>query len=292
MKKILLRLILILVILVVVVVAVGLIFINPIAKSGVEKGTTAALGVDTTVDKVSISLLNGQVVLDGLNVSNPEGFITTHLVHAGKFDIQVDPRSLFSDTVEIRKFELDGVDLHIEQKLPMSNVAKIIDNIKRSSAEQEKTKSDGKKVKAELVLIKNVVAYFHLLPGSSKAGTLKVEVPQIELKNVSSDKTGSVAGELVSQLFPAILASIIREGQGLIPTEFLNDLDSQVMDLAKSLGEGATELIKPIGQGLETTIKDAGLDKAAEGTGKVLEEGAEGAKKAIQGLFGEKEKEE
>ena len=283
MKKILLRLILILVILVVVVVAVGLIFINPIAKSGVEKGTTAALGVDTTVDKVSISLLNGQVVLDGLNVSNPEGFITTHLVHTGKFDIQVDPGSLFSDTVEIRKFELDGVDLHIEQKLPTSNISKIMDYIKGSSKDDAKKKdTPSKTIHADRILVKNVTAHFHLLTSKS---SLDVKVPQIVITNFTSDKPGGIAGQLASQLFPAILASVLQEAQGLVPTDFLNDLDSQVLDLAKGLGD---ETIKQAAQAVEKTteiLEKTEIDKPLEDAGKTVEKGLGDL---TEGLFGGK----
>lgn len=287
------RVILGIVILVVLAVVLVWVFIDPIAKSAVQGGASDALGVKTSLGSIKISPLSGRVLMNELKIANPEGFISTSLVDAGKFDIQVEPGSLLSDTLVINKFEIDGLAMHIEQKLPFSNVAKILENIKRSGGDKggsggkEKPKSDGKKVKADLIVIKNVVAYFHLLPGASKAGVVEVKVPQLELKNVSSEDKGSVAGQLVSQLFPAILSSIIKEGQGLVPTEFLNDLDSQVADLAKSLGEGATKLI----EGLDTTIKDTSLDKTGEEAGKAVEDAAEGAGKALEGLFGSKDKE-
>ena len=46
----------------------------------------------------------------------------------------------------------------------------------------------------------------------------------------------SVAGQLAGQIFPAILAAVVKQGQGLIPTDFLNGLDSQLQDVAKELG--------------------------------------------------------
>ena len=305
--KIIKRVILGIVILIVLAVVLVWVLINPIAKSAVQDGASKTLGVRTTLGSIKISPLSGRVLMDKLIISNPEGFVSTSLMDAGSFDIQVAPASLFSDTLVIRKFEIDGLEMHIEQKLPFSNVAKIMENIKgsgkgsSSGQDQEKAASDGKgkTVKADIILIKNVEAYFHLLPGASKTGVVKVIVPRLELKNVSSQDKGSVAGQLVSQLFPAILSSVIKQGQGLVPTEFLNDLDSQVADLAKSLGEGATKLLEGVG----TTIKDTGLDKTAEGAGKAAEEGTEeaakaidaaakGAGKALEGLFGSKDKEE
>ena len=299
MKKTIKRVILGIVILIVLAVVLVFVFINPIAKSAVQGGASEALGVQTSLGSIKISPLSGRVLMNELIISNPDGFISTSLVDAGKFDIQVAPASLFSDTLEIRKFEIDGLEMHIEQKMPFSNVAKILENIKKSGGDkgdsgdkEEKPKSGGKKVKADLIVIKNVVAYFHLLPGMGESGVVEVKVPQLELKNVSSQDKGGVAGQLVSQLFPAILSSVIKQGQGLVPTDFLNDLDSQVADLAKSLGEGATKLI----EGLDTTVKDVGLEKTAEDAGKAVEDVGKEAGKTLEGigegLFGEKDKEE
>ena len=186
-KKIIKRVILGIVVLVILALAAVWLAINPIAKRAVQSGASDTLGVETTLETISISPLSGRLLMNKLNISNPEGFVSASLMNTGRFDIEVAPASLFSDTVEIRKFELDGLEMHIEQKLPLSNISRIMDNIKKSSADKEETASDGKKVKADLILIKNVEAYFHLLPGTSKAGVVKVEVPQLELKNVSSD---------------------------------------------------------------------------------------------------------
>ena len=277
MKKIISRVILSVVILVLLVVVAVWLLINPIAKSAVQSGTSDALGVKTTLKSINVSLLRGTVVMNGLNISNPEGFNSAYLLDSGRFEVEVSTASLLSDTVEIRKLELDRLEVHIEQKLPFSNVAQIMKNIKSSSAEKDEDKSDGKKVKIERVLIRNVVAHFHLPAVMGKAKIVKVEVPLIELKNVSSDKSGSAAGQLVAQLFPAILSSIIKNGQGLVPTKFLNDLDSQVLDLAGALGGDTSKLIKSIGDSLKKT--------PAGDPAKSLEKGA---KDLMEGIFGDK----
>ncbi|KKK75257.1 hypothetical protein LCGC14_2875530, partial [marine sediment metagenome] len=50
-------------ILLVIVLAIDL-----IVETGVEKGVTYALGVDTTIDDLSLSLLRGRLEMDGLTV--------------------------------------------------------------------------------------------------------------------------------------------------------------------------------------------------------------------------------
>ncbi|MCK4850637.1 MAG: AsmA family protein [Phycisphaerae bacterium] len=257
MKK-LSRIIASIVVLLILAVVLVVLLIDPIAKSGVEKGAAYALGVETTVDSVDVRLLDGQVIMKHLNIANPEGFDSPRLAHMGRFDIQLDPGSLFSDPVQIRKFELDGLELHIEQKLGGSNVAKIMDNIKRLSKDKEASEGPSKKVNVELVVIKNVQAHFHLLAGPG----LTVEVPKIELRDLSSEDSGGVAGQLASQLFPAVLAAVFQQAQGVVPADFLKELDSQVLDLAN---EAAQEV--------EKALEKIGLDEAVKDAGKGLEKG-------------------
>ena len=191
------RIILGIVLLLILAVVLGVLLIDSIAKSGVQKGASYALGVQTTVDSVDVRLLDGQVIMKDLKIANPEGFDSPRLAHMGRFDIQGDPGSLFSDAVQISKLELAGLELHIEQTLGSSNVSKIMDNIKRLSKDKEASEGPSKKVNVDLVVIKDVQAHFHLLGGPP----LSVEVPKIELKDVSSEDSGGVAGQLASQLF-------------------------------------------------------------------------------------------
>ncbi len=171
MKK-LSRIISSIVVLLILAVVLIVLLIDPIAKSGVEKGAAYALGVETTVDTLDIRLLDGQLLMDGLNISNPQGFSSPHLAHSGKFDIQVKTGSLLSDTVQISEFQLDGLDLNIEQKLSGSNISKVIDNIKRLSKDKEPSKGPSKKVVVEHLL--------HELPhgrlGAVAPGDLLVQV--------------------------------------------------------------------------------------------------------------------
>ena len=285
--KIIKRLIQILIIIIILAVVLVWLGINPIAKSAVQSGASDTLGVKTTLASINVSPLRGRVLMNDLNISNPEGFLSVSLMNAGRFEIEVAPASLLSDTVEIRKFEIDGLEMNIEQKLPFSNIAKIIDNIKRSSADKPKDDAEAKKVTADLVLIKDITAHFKLLPGASEAGTVTVKVPQIELRNVSSERAGSVTGQLVSQLFPALLSSILSEAQGVVPTDFLKDLESQVLGLAQSLGKETSKLVKPIGDGLRKTVEETGLDEPLEDAGKTLEKGA---KDVMEGIFGTQRK--
>jgi len=70
----LLKLVAAVVLLVVIVAGIAWLYIDSIATTGIEEGATYALGVPTTVEDVSVSLLGGTVKIFGLTVANPEGF--------------------------------------------------------------------------------------------------------------------------------------------------------------------------------------------------------------------------
>ena len=107
MKKIR-RIILGLVLLVVMVIVVGLFGIDLLAKMGVEKGATYALGVETTVGSLDLSVFGGSLEMEKLRIANPEGFSAPVFVESGKFSLRMDPSSVFSDTIEVNDFELVG----------------------------------------------------------------------------------------------------------------------------------------------------------------------------------------
>jgi hypothetical protein len=268
-------------VLVVALVALWL-ALDAIAKAGIERGAAYALGVPAHVDSVAVGVMSGKVRIDGLTLGNPEGFKTPHFMKTGRFDIAVRPGSLMEDTVEVTRFELDGLDLHIEQKLGSSNVTVILDNAKKVSggpAAKDK-EAGGKKVKVDRIVIRNVVAHVQVLPIGGSATTLDVKVPEIVMENVTSDNAGGVAvGELTRRLVPAILAAVVDKGKGIIPDGDLKKLGGDVAAGAQALGQGAARLVGQVG---------GEVGKALEGVGAGLKGAGEGIKKGLEGLFGGK----
>ena len=274
--KWLLRIVVALVVLLIVVVVVGLFVIDGLAKAGLEKGATYALGVETRAEDLSLSLLGGSLRIDGLRVANPPGFTDEELLRSGRFELALRPASVFTDTIELEKFELDGLTLAIEQKASGSNVSKIMDNLKKfdtdKGKEADKPESEGKKVKVDRIVIRDIVAKFRLVPGLSAAGPLTVKVPEIVLTDVSSeDGRGVVVAELVRRILPAVLKAVFEQGRGVIPGDFLDGLDTQLTGLA---------------EGTARTAEQA-LDRAKGELDKVI--GGEGAKAvgdALKGIIG------
>jgi len=238
MKKIR-RIVLALILLAVVVAVIGVFGIDVLAKAGVEKGATYALGVETTVGRMDLSLLGGGLRMEELRIANPEGFASPAFVESGKFSLDMDPGSIFTDTVVVNDFELNGLTLRIEQKLTGSNVGKILGNLKRfESADKSKTESPGKKIKADRIVVKSVTAEFYLSGGGFANGPITVVIPEIEITDLQSDDpSGLTTARLVSKIVQEVLAKVFAQSDGAVPGDVLRGLDSQLSTLKGAVGE-------------------------------------------------------
>ena len=242
--------------------AVAWLSIDYLAKAGIEAGGTYALGVKTTVDSVSLGLLSGQARVNDLAIANPEGFKTPHLMKAGRIEVGVNTGSLLGDTIQVDKFEIDGLDLNLEQKVGATNISALLDNIKKAGggqqapASKDAKESGGRKVKVDQIRITNVVAHVQVLPIGGGATTLELKIPEIILKDVTQDNAAGVAvPELMRRLVPAILAAVVEKCKGAIPDADL-----------KQFGSGLGKVVEGIG----TSVKEAG-EAAKKGVGGALE---------------------
>jgi hypothetical protein len=281
--KLLKRVVLGLIILVIIAIVAVLLLIDPLAKAAVEKGTSYALQVDASVGDVDVGVWSGELTMDNLRIGNPAGYQTPHLLDARRFELSVRPMSVFGSTVEVRKFLLDGLDFNVEQKPGETNVSRVIRNASRLGGPdkegQEPPDEGGKKVKVNHILIRNVVARVQLLPVGGEAATLVIEVPQIELKDVSpEDAPGLAISELTRRLLPAILAAVLEKGRADLPKDLHDSLSRDAAGLAQLLGADATKLVAQVGGRVEQLLKRrlsdlAGKDasKAVEDAGKLLD---------------------
>ena len=284
----LLRIVLVLVLLVLVAAGVAWYYIDSLARTGIERGATYALGVPTTVHKADVGLLSGTLRVDRLTVANPEGFKTPHLASVKRLDLGIATGTLLEETILVSRFELDGVDLHIEQKVGKSNVSTVLDEIKKRAGEGEpaEPKPDegeqaapgGKKIKADRIVIRNVTAHLQVLPLGGKISTLDVEVPEIVLENVSSDNAeGLAVAELTRRILPAILTAVIKKGRGKLPGMDFDGLAADVGETTAALGEGARGLVEQVGKGAGGLLdaifkKPAGKDGEKKEGGGLLDD--------------------
>ena len=295
MKKKLLKLLALLAVLFVVLIVVVLVWIDSIARKGIEVGATATLGVNTTLKDINIGIFSGKVSMHALEVANPSGFKGSHFMKLGDGRVAVTLGSLMGDTVEVGELALSDIEVSMEKKDGKANYQAILDNLKKGETAgagggTSGGASGGKKFVIRELLIRNVVVNADVLP---VGGPLKLTVPEIRLKNVGTGAGGSVdMKELVNVIMKAVFASIFDAGKNILPGDVLGEM-GKGLDGLKSLGSMGVGVVGEMGKNLgEGVTKAVGenVGKAADEAGKNLEKGVGDIGKGIGDLFGGEKK--
>jgi hypothetical protein len=232
----LLRLVTTLLIIVIVLVVVGIVMLDRIAKTGIEKGCTYMLGVNTTVEDVHVSLFSGQFHMDDLIISNPPNFSADPFVHLGGIRVHLVPKSVVTDTIELTLFELDGLDLFIEQHVDGSNTQTILDTLKSRVPESSPSKSD-RRFKVDRIVVRNVNARVSLFSELTKRDPITISLPEIVIEDLDSDNAkGLLLEELIQKILPAIIEAVLKEGGDVLPPDLTDALNAQLSTWTKDIG--------------------------------------------------------
>ncbi len=263
----------------VIAAVLGVVFVDRIAKSGVEKGGTYALGVETRVNSVSLGIFSGQCSLSGLSVNNPPGFKKPLFMDLRLAELTISPSSLQKPIIEIPTLAFSDIRLDLEKANGKSNYQTILDNLSRFQTSSPQNNQGGeKKFIIKEVTISNVNVHLDLLGLGGDLTALDVPIDRITLKNVGSDGSGVDTGELTGIVVRAVLAAAVEKGGGLIPSDIAGELSSQLGRLG-NLGDMG---VQAAGQETKTVTE---LGKAVDGIGKQAEKTADELKKGIEGLF-------
>ncbi len=267
--------------LLIIIVICAAMFVNSVARKGIEVGATYALGVNATLDSASIGLFSGKFAMDGLKVDNPKGF-DGKFMQLGHGGVAVSLGTLSSDTVVLPKLELKDLEIDLERNSTGANYNIIMDNLKRlesGQTQQPKAKGPGKQFKINEIVITNVTAHVDMLGGPSGITKLNIPIEEITLKNVGSDGSGVDIAKLTAIILQGVLAAVVEKGGGLIPADLSKDIESGLHELGGLANVG----VEVVGKAGDEVIKIGGQ------VGKAVEKGVEGAadriKKGIGDLF-------
>jgi len=252
-------------VLLIIIIIIGgtIVYADHLVKIAVETAGSQALGVPTTLDNANISFFAGSVALENLNVANPTGYQTSHLIKMGNCSTKVKLGSLLKDTIEVEIIKLENLVLTIEQKGLQSNLNEVLKNIEQITKDQKPQPKDelpGKKIVLQRIEIINPIAEIKLLPLPGQADVLKIELGDITLENVSQDRNkAELTVTVIQKVLVSLTEALVKSGAKL-PADLTNALTKSLEDVGNLLG-------------------DSILGLAGE-TGKLLEEGT----KAIEGL--------
>jgi len=266
MKKKLLVVAGVIIVIAVVVIVLVLLNLNKIVEVGVEQGGTMVLGVDTTLDSASVSLLGGSAALNGLRIGSPEGFKAAKIFSLDQASAEVEIASIRTDEIVVRKVVFDGPDITLEFGLGKTNWGTLLKKLESEPSEEEK--QPGKRVAIDLIAIRNAKIRLAGLPGLEK---LAVPLPAIEIRGLrTADGKGVQARQVLRQVITSLLTSMLQRVRSALSSENFKDIAGQ------------------LGPMLDNSMKS--LEDAGKALRKALKPDPEKAKKALEGLLRGKDK--
>lgn len=266
MKK-LLKIAAVLVVLLIVALVACVIYIDSVARSGVEYAATRALGVKTSLGDMDVSILGSRVEMENLIVQNPEGFDAKNFLELDQGQVAVSLGTLTKKRVVIPTLHLKGLEMFLEKKDGKANYQVIMDNLALKPVPPE----DAKTYVINDLLLTDITVHANLLPVGGQLTQKSITIPEIQLRDVGSDNAGGVALEkLTGIIIQAVMEGVIKNA-GDLPVGLVAELGQGLGKLEEIPAQGV-KIIEQSGNELKESVGEAAKDinKAVEGLGGLL----------------------
>lgn len=218
------------------------------------------------LDNVDLSLLSASGTLQGLYIGNPEGYKEENIFSLNQIDVEIEPKSLLSDEIVVKKIHIRSPGMSYEKTLRGSNLNSLLANVEsfgRSDTSKTatgktapldstevatgQTQKPSKKVLIRELLIEDLQVSIGLMG----AGTA-VTIPKIEMKDIDSSSTK----ELVAKVLKVVLNEVTRQIGAGVSGLGQNSLSGLEAVGKQALGQKQDELLKQAEQEIEKVQKE------------------------------------
>ena len=185
-----------------------------VVKAGVNKVGPSITQSNVQLAGANISPLTGSGTLTGLAVGNPKGWSEGNAFFLGKVSIDLEPMSVFGDTIVINEIIIDQPEFHYETKFVTSNIKDLLKNIEEYVGGKKEIGKDGGTPK------KFIVKKLRLTNGKATLGVgvvaLPVPLPEISLDNLGVNEGGITGGQLAAAVMRDVLSKIVTATAGAL----------------------------------------------------------------------------
>lgn len=209
-----------------IVIGVALFFVwsnlDSLVASGIENYGSQATGTEVSVGSVRVSLRAGTAELDGLTIDNPRGYQSDYALKFDRIRIGLDIGSLGSNTIVMDNAIVDGASVNAEFQGTQSNLAQIMDNLKRFVGPSKPSQPETGAQK------KFIVKTFRLTNGKATAmaagAKRSIDIPDISVQDIGVKSGGVNGSELARQILRPIIAKVLEQASGAAKQKALETL--------------------------------------------------------------------
>ncbi len=234
-----------LVLVILLLVAGGLFYLyqslDGIVKAAIENYGSRAVGTAVTVQGVQISLRDGEGVITGLKVANPEGFDGPTALETGLIRIRVDGAAIRQRPLRVTQISVESAAINYQPRRGGGNLEVLKRNIESyvSALKKGGAKADSEgqpKLVIQDLTVREASVDLQI-PVFKIRRTLKL--PEIRLANLGESGSGIPPGEVARIIIDGILRQVLQSTR------------SDLKDALKLGGEG----LKDVERGIEDIFR-------------------------------------
>lgn len=200
-----------LIIIMIILLVVGISNLGPIIKNAVNTYGHKMTKTEVRLGDVNISILSGQAKLKDFYLGNPKGFKSPHAMNVGSIYVDVDEESLVEDTIVIDKIEVVRPEIFYEKKLGTDNLKTILNNLTKTAATEEPSKTKPEKESGKNIIIREFIlrnGKVNLAMEMLSDKRISTTLPDIYLKSIGKETGGSSPAEIFKEIFAALYKNI------------------------------------------------------------------------------------
>jgi len=210
------RLVVLIVALVLIVVAVVIFRGGAVIRQGVNRVGPQVLGVPVVLEGARFSPFQGLVQMSRLTVGNPEGFRTDHMFFMDDLEVEVEVRSLLSDTIVINRIHIEAPQIIYEAGLRGTNLGTLLARLEsEKDPAAGEGEGSGKTVVIRELTIANASAQVSATALQGREVT--IEIPPITLTDLGGEDqdTAQIVAEVVRTVIIIVINTVADEDEQL-----------------------------------------------------------------------------
>ncbi len=261
-------LVLVLVIIIAISVVTLVFWGGHVIKEGVNRVGPQVLGVPVELQEARFHPFRGHVSLNGMFVGNPEGFRTDSLFEMSQLEIDLDVKSLFTDTIIINRILIDSPRITYEVGARRTNLGTLL---RQLEGEED---PDAPEEEPEIEPVEEVEPGKHVVIKELVLADARAQVSATAMR-----------GRVVPvQLSTITLTDLGGEDQSL--TQIATEVVKAVAGAVGNAVAGAGDLL---GEGLQSALEGVGAigGRAADGARAVTGAAGDGTR-AVTGAVGDR----
>lgn len=235
--------------LIIIALVIGIFYLGPIIKIGMEQVGPKVTQVTIKVDNVDVSIMTGSAAIKGLLIGNPQGYTSPQAISVGTVAVKLDPLSITSNKIVVQSIHVESPEITFEGTPSNNNLSKILENVNSfsknvlpPSGSSTANNKPAPKIEVDDFLITGAKVHLHLSGIVNK----DVALPDIHLTDLGKDSNGLTPAELTSAVLSAVSSDTIS-----VVTSTLVNLGQSF----KGLGQSA---VKTMGSSVDKITSSLG----------------------------------